>query len=513
MNWEAKTGYHIVQIMVDGAEYPITNPGSLNFEKIGQDHTVVVTYASDVPDFDQSTTPGFWTITTRQSGGDPKAVDTGLTPTTVVKKNSNHDVQWHANAEKGYSIESIILDKDTGDEKILNADEIAKGRYAFSDIAKDHTVDVSFKNENQTDPTDKYLKIETKLIGGPGEITGSAAVKQGDDYTVNWHLPESITNPESETYNHYLIDQIIVNGDVKTPEEMNDAEFKNIQEDNKVVVVLKPNLVQVNTKKIGQGTIDPSTTLFYGQKYTVATAPAEGYYLAEINVDGKITIYTNPDAASRTRSVDVNASSAPEGGVILLDNEKITVNRTVKATFARRDEQPEEAFNEITTRIEGGKGTITPGSTVTKNSSTTISWQADSEFVVDHVTISRNGQVIDYPVDKGSSSVTFDQIVDDYNVVVTLKPGDGTENPNDKNALYTINTAIKGGAGAMITPTLQNVHEGMNKTITWSYPEDLYSIESIVIDGSLVDLSTLDKSYSFNDIKADHNIIVTLKTK
>ncbi|MEG0377986.1 MAG: hypothetical protein RR614_05845 [Eubacterium sp.] len=478
VSWEARDGYHITQILVDGAAYPVTNPGSIVFEKIGQDHHVMVTYKSDVPDFEKGSTPGFWTVMTRQSGGDPKGIDTTLTPTNVVRKNSDHTVSWTADKSKGYTIESIILDKGTKNEKILNAEEIRKGSYSYTGIDRDHTVDIHFKNETQEEPVDKYLKVETKLVGGPGEITGSAAVKAGEDYTVNWHLPESITRPDSETYNHYIIDKVVINGEIKTPEEMQNAVFTDIEADKKVVVVLKPNLRQVDTDIIGGGRIDPSATLFYGQKYTVQAVAAAGYYLAETDVDGVITTYLNPENSS-ARSLSFADQIAQET-TVLIDNEKIIENHHVKATFLKMDGTLETTGHKITTKVEGGKGSITPGSSVETGGSAAIEWTIDSEFVIDHVSVSRNGQMIDYPLNADGKSINISDIADDYEIVVTLKPGDGTETPEDKIETYTINTAITGGAGASITPTLQHVNEGLDKTITWSYQEDIYSIETIV---------------------------------
>ncbi|MEG0380019.1 MAG: hypothetical protein RR614_16190, partial [Eubacterium sp.] len=208
-----------------------------------------------------------------------------------------------------------------------------------------------------------YLKVETKLVGGPGEITGSAIVKEGDDYKVEWKLPESITNEKSETYNHYLVDKVIINGEGKNPDTVTQAEFKSVSEDNKVIVVLKPNLKKVETEVEGSGTIDASTTLFYGQKYSVKAKAEPGYYLSQIEHNGQITHYENPEISRMSRSVKSQTDEQ-----IILDQVPIKEDQHIKATFKRMDGQEEAQSIKITTHLEGGKGTITSGGPAEKGS-------------------------------------------------------------------------------------------------------------------------------------------------
>ncbi|MEG0379380.1 MAG: hypothetical protein RR614_12965, partial [Eubacterium sp.] len=404
--------------------------------------------------------------------------------TTVVRKNSAHSVSWSANKEQGYTIKSIIIDKGTKDERELTPTEMDKKVYDFVDITKDHTVDILFHNEEDGQPgvpEEQYLKVETKIVGGPGEITGSAAVKAGESYTVSWKLPESITDPASDTYNHYLIDQIFVNGELKD-KALHETELSEITNNQKVTVVLKPNLKKIETEKEGQGNIAASKTLFYGQQYPVSITPSEGYYLSSLEVNGELTTYEKPATEMSLKAVRAS-EPAPEGTIVLLDGDKIVTDYHIKAIFARQDSGVEPASKRITTSIVGGTGTITPGSTVAENGDAQITWTVDPDFVVDRVTVKINGiEQADYPVDAASGSLVLTDIVDDYEIIVTLKPGDGKETPEETQR-HSVTTSISGGAGATITPSMLNLRPGSSQTVTWSYP-DVYIIDKIIIDGS-----------------------------
>ncbi|MEG0379751.1 MAG: hypothetical protein RR614_14835, partial [Eubacterium sp.] len=127
VEWKAAEGYVVKRISVDGVDYPQSNEGSIPFDKIGSDHQVNVIFEK-IEGMGGGSTPGFYTITTNQIGGDPLGVDTSLSKTAVMTKNSEKRIEWHA--ENGYIIESIIIDDNLPEKRVvLNPEEVAKGGY------------------------------------------------------------------------------------------------------------------------------------------------------------------------------------------------------------------------------------------------------------------------------------------------------------------------------------------------------------------------------------------------
>lgn len=54
------------------------------------------------------------------------------------------------------------------------------------------------------------------------------------------------------------------------------VEFTNIDRDHDVMVILEPNLYQIQTVVEGEGSVTPGATVFWGDNYTVSYAPADG---------------------------------------------------------------------------------------------------------------------------------------------------------------------------------------------------------------------------------------------
>lgn len=106
---------------------------------IGSDHEVIVVFEAAAPELDAGSTPGFWTVTTRQTGGDVSGGATALTPTAVVVKNTSPVVEWSAAPDSGYLVKTVVIDKGTPDERTLTADEIAAGQWRFDNISKDRS--------------------------------------------------------------------------------------------------------------------------------------------------------------------------------------------------------------------------------------------------------------------------------------------------------------------------------------------------------------------------------------
>lgn len=514
VEWKAADGYRVASITVDGVAHPVSDSGKIDFNQIGNDHEVIVVFEPATPELDAGSTPGFWTITTRQTGGDASGGATSLTPTAVVVKNSSPSVAWSAAPDSGYLVKTVVIDKGTPEERELTNDEIAADQWLFDNISKNHTVDVVFDHpEKPVDPDKKQYKIETVLTGGPGVITGSAVVEEGDQYKVEWKGPED---------ERYIVEEIKVNG---TPQELDKEEtfFENIQQDSRVEVKLKPNLRVVETSRVGQGSIDPSKTVFYKDSYMVKAAPAQGWYLRRVELDGEVAgEFTDPTIPQTMMLMSALADTAEqqvtidENQNIVIPLEGIVEDHEVKVTFVKEGETeiPEDNLFNLSTRIEGGTGIITPGNAVSKGETVQINWSPDPGFVVDHVDIRVNGVLRnDLSAAVQDNSLVLSDICDAYDITVVLKHGDlETDDPSGGEApvYYNIQTVITGAAGADITPSQYHRPAGSSVPVQWSYDALLYEVKAVNIDGVAHPELAASFEYAFDDIQSDHRIEIVL---
>ncbi|MFR9059040.1 InlB B-repeat-containing protein [Eubacterium callanderi] len=514
VKWQAADGYRVVSITVDGVDHPVSDSGTIPFTQVGSDHEVVVNFEPIAPDMDAGKTPGFWTITTRQTGGDP--AQTTVTPTMVVSKNSDPVIAWGALENSGYQIKSILLDKGTADERALTAEEIAQNQYVFEKISGDHTVDVVFVNENGeiVDPEKKLYKVETILTGGPGSITGSAVVPEGGSYEVEW------AGPSDE---RYIVEDIKVNGEPQETTKTQEV-FENIQEDSRIEVKLKPNLRHIETDKVGSGSISPSKTVFYKEDYTVEAKPQEGWYLRRVEFDGEVKEFDDPSAAQakafgffKERVVQADDLIQVNGDEITVPLQSIVADHQIRVTFVKNGEEeiPADALCSVKTSIVGGPGTIEGGGTFQKGESTLVTWKDIEEpFVIDSIAVTVDG-VLDRDLSQAAQNgrLALPDLQNNYEVVVTLKHGDdkGSEIPPDQPGnTYDVVTRIGGAPGAGITASQLGVNEGRSVPIEWQYDNNLYEIKDVRIDGqSCPELITAD-GYTFEGLNDNHLIEVVL---
>lgn len=514
VKWQAADGYRVVSITVDGVENTVSDSGTIPFTRVGSDHEVVVNFEPIAPDMDTGKTPGFWTITTRQTGGDPALVT--LTPTMVVSKNSDPVIAWGALENSGYQIKSILLDKGTADERALTVEEIAQNQYVFEKISGDHTVDVVFVNENGeiVDPEKKLYKVETILTGGPGSITGSAVVPEGGSYEVEW------AGPSDE---RYIVEDIKVNGEPQETTKTQEV-FENIQEDSRIEVKLKPNLRHIETDKVGSGSISPSKTVFYKEDYTVEAKPQEGWYLRRVEFDGEVKEFDDPSAAQakafgffKERVVQADDLIQVNGDEITVPLQGIVADHQIRVTFVKNGEEeiPADALCSVKTSIVGGPGTIEGGGTFQKGESTLVTWKDIEEpFVIDSIAVTVDG-VLDRDLSQAAQNgrLALPDLQNHYEVVITLKHGDdeGGEIPPDQpENTYDVVTRIGGAPGAGITASQLGVNEGSAVLIEWQYDNNLYEIKDVKIDGQSCPELITAGGYTFEGLNDNHLIEVIL---
>lgn len=284
--------------------------------------------------------------------------------------------------------------------------------------AEDVALDIIYiiePEEPVVDPAVNYVTVSTKLKGSTqgATITPSQTLAKGANATVTWAPGE----------NAYIA-MIEVDGksiDVNTK----DFTFTDIQANHEVVVTLAeiPVIPATTTKgfytitvnKYGatQGlTVSDSAVATKGDTHVMEWNVQPGTVIKSVAIDGK-TLSVAQVATNRYTFADIAANHVVD----------IVAESATGETLLKPDNL------QVSTQIVGGPGTITGGSTVAKGDSYDVSWQpvikttddkTSPDYAVYEVdSVKVNGKAAAGPNDR---DLSLDNITEDQNVVVTLKP-------------------------------------------------------------------------------------------
>lgn len=97
-------------------------------------------------------------------------------------------VAWNVQASE-YQVYKVYID---GVEKSLTVSQKTNaGAYNFNRISANHVVDIYLAKPDPsgdidvpTYPKEEYVKVDTQIIGGPGNITGGAVLQKNSNYDV-----------------------------------------------------------------------------------------------------------------------------------------------------------------------------------------------------------------------------------------------------------------------------------------------------------------------------------------
>ena len=518
VSWHAAPGYTVKSVEVDGIARTPEDEGSVSFQHIAADHTLKVVFVKDGSDIQPVPNGGFLTITTEKDGAGT------ISQSASLKKGDAYTASWAP--EPGWHVTEILIDGQS------RSDLIGQSSYLFDDdgsggVTKDHTIKVTFTADSgASGPDNTNYRVNTAIIGGPGVITGSAVVAPNEDYTVAWTA--------SENNNRYLVQEVEVNGQPK-PELVNaqgQVELTDISEDQQVVVKLEPNLMQIVTSKEGEGTIDPSKTVFYGDDYQVGWLPAEGWELASVEVDGASPLArTLPDNHEFTNITDnhkvhvvftrsggggsvqdpIDVVTSIEGG-----SGTITPNQTGLAAgsiaFNRLDGNHhvivliddqgvpapgEDGLYHIDT-IHSGGGSISDSLVVKPGTDHTITWSAEPGCRVEQVIVDGVAR----PDLVHAGEIAFSAVSRDHRVEVVFVKEDGSA-PADTT--HQIDTVISGGAGEITASGA--IKDGADAVINWK-PEAGYHVATVVVDGVVRDDLLGADGITLDQVRHDHTVVV-----
>lgn len=280
----------------------------------------------------------------------------------------------------------------------------------------DYVVEVDYVVEKDPlpSPGNGLFSVTTRLVGATqgAIITPSQTLKAGASGDVVW-----TAGPDC------YVASVEVDGKAVSLDGARWT-FQNLSANHEVVVTLARNpiiegsstggfyTVTVNRYGGAGAAVSPSAVLSAGEDGRATWAPADGYRIAAVWVDGK----------------ELPADAVARGSY---DFAKIAANHVVDVYVERADGAPALRADDllVTTQIKGGPGTITGSSTVTAGGEYHVEWQPvvqttpdvdDPSYAVYEVaSVQVNGAEA---AGTDERELELSDIKEDKDVVVTLRP-------------------------------------------------------------------------------------------
>lgn len=416
--------------------------GTLDLGALEDDHHVVVEYLSA-----EVETPAYAQVATRLTGD---AGSSTITKSTNVPTGGDEAagfrVSWEVDPDR--EVEAIYVDG------VGRPDLVARGATSvtFSQVDRDHDVEVRLRPKGSAAPTGEH-RVSTLLSGGPGTISPSVTVADGEGATVTAAIAEefassydirrenvSVTDADG---NPVAPAEVTLNGDgsvtVRLPEGSADCtvEVRLTPKDQAGNVTLSEDeQVRIDTQVTGQGSITPSAVVRRGGDYPVTWEPADGWVLQGVTIDHARSFYPERSLADRlaTKETDVPQGQgllrslfrmasparlmalADDGGDPAGDDGaepredpviddagsypfyRVDRDHTIHATFVRADavttdpaEHDGSTCRVETSIVSEGPGSITASaSALAKGSDYPVSWDVPEGYTVTGVFV--NGQ-------------------------------------------------------------------------------------------------------------------------
>ncbi|MGI6094227.1 MAG: isopeptide-forming domain-containing fimbrial protein [Lachnospiraceae bacterium] len=320
----------------------------------------------------------------------------------------------------------------------------------------------------------KWVKTWKVMLGqrGEGEVTLSASENGNNPYWEGTDVTVSYVPEEG-----YSVKAVWLDGVMQLPDESGELVIPAIDKHHYVLVefvdeLQEPEFYSVDTQLSGgdsKSSITPSVRFSKedprATNYTVSWNVSDGYVVTSVMVDGM-----------------KRADLLGENKVVF---SKVTGDHRVEVTLGKEDAVSDTA--QITTKLIGGPGSITPSADVSVGDDHTVQVVvADpNNYEIDTVTVTdQDGNpVANAVVDKTTGQITLPEISKDYQVVVQLAPKKqaGTITVPESEQLR-VDTS-KTGQGTVSDSRI--VQRGDNYTVEWEAAEG-WSVLDVTINGNKI---------------------------
>jgi hypothetical protein len=236
----ANTGYHISDVIVDGAG--IGPVASYTFTNVTTDHTIHAEFAVDT----------FTIVSTAGQGG-------SISPDGTVPVIYGGSQTFSITPNDGYHITQVLVDGNPVG---------AISQYEFTSVSQNHTISASFAVNN-------YSIEATAGPNGAIAPSGTVWVAHGDN--------QSFTITPNAGYH---VSDVFVDG--SSIGAVTGHTFTNVTSNHSIAATFVIDTLTVIATASANGTISPSGTLtaIYGSDLTFNMAPTGQGYLVDVFVDG-----------------------------------------------------------------------------------------------------------------------------------------------------------------------------------------------------------------------------------
>lgn len=497
VTWKPDEGYQIENATVDGKQLSQDDAlkGTYTFSDIQDNHTVKVvsvkklykittksTHAkiddsiSNIPYGENRTInfmadSGYYLTSIKVDGNAVAITDKNEGCYTFNDIQSNHLIEVTASpyykittyAENAV-IDSDILNIEGGSEKSINwkanegyfiqsvlidgkpeaITDKIQGTKAFLNISANHDVKVIAKPYHRITTYGEHVSIDKTMD----------KIEDGDNRTVSWKCDTG-----------YILSKLTVDGKEITVEnkESGKYEFSNITSDHDIKAIAIIKKFDITTSAKNAQITESQLAIPYGESRDILWKANEGYHIKSILID---------DASETVKSYTNDKKSFTN----------ITSNHSVHVVA--------EPNYKITTK--GTHVTITENQTnIYPKENRTIQFDAQDGYWIESITVDGKAVKID---DVSKGTYVFENINEDHTIEVVAK-------------IYTYDI-LTSGIHTKITPTMNGVEWGADKTVSWN-AEDGYHISKQTVDGKDVSVTDYKKNHvDFTHITKNHSVDV-----
>ena len=497
VTWKPDEGYQIESVTVDGKQLTQDDAlkGTYTFSDIQDNHTVKVvsvkklykittksTHAkidasiSDIPHGENRTInfladSGCYLTSIKVDNNAVAITDKNEGCYTFNDIQSNHLIEVSASPyykittyAENAMIDNDILNIEGGSEKSVNwkanegyfiqsvlidgkSEAITnkiQGAKAFLNISANHDIKVIAKPYHRITTYGEHVSIDKTID----------KIEDGDSRTISWKCDTG-----------YILSKLTVDGKEVTVEnkESGKYEFNSITSDHDIKAVAVIKRFDITTSAKNTQITESQLSIPYGESRDILWKANEGYHIKSILVDNAseaVKSYTN-DKKSFT-----NITSNHSVHVVAEPNYKITTKGThVTITENQTNIYPKE--------------------------SRTIQFKAQEGYWIKSINVDGKAIGID---DISKGAYVFKDINEDHTIEVVAK-------------IYTYDI-LTSGIHTKITPSMNGVEWGTDKTVSWN-AEDGYHIVKQTVDGESMPVTNYRKNYiDFTHIQENHTVNV-----
>jgi len=342
----------------------------------------------------------------------------------------------------GYAIEHVYVD---GEEV-----ELTNNAYTFAALTANHTISATFTADNYT---------ITATAGNHGSIDPDGENEVAAGSTVVYTITPATG---------YEIEDVTVDG--QSVGAVSTYTFENVEADHTIAATFSALQFTITATAGANGTITPAgvQTVNYGSTPTFTVAANPGYEIDYVLVDGQNVALTN--------SAYTFAA--------------VTANHEIFAAFKMK--------TYTITVTDPANGTITPNGIITVNHGATPTFTVTPATGYNVTAITVNGTNVIASAQAtvmGAYTYTFPAVTANRTLTATMT-----------KKQFTI-TATAGAHGTITGPA--TVNYGDNATYTIAASEG-YEIEDVTVDGMHVGAVA---TYTFHNVTANHTIVATFKVE